>query len=187
MGYYISYEDDRYILLCVRQGVLAGAEEIEYRVDEDQGYRHEDESDYRIQCNYVAKYLVGSLVVLLAEKYGEHGRRSGTYQGSESCRKVHQRECDRQAGNGKRTYTLSDEYAVDHIIQGRCGLCDDGRQGILLEQSAYLFCTKLGRDCVFGFCHFVIQALLLPRFQKTEERSQGCFRRFLNIRIRSRK
>ena len=138
----VADQDDLHVFLCVWEGVLAGTEEVQNRVYESQCDNHEYQSDDYVQTDYVSENLVGSLVVLLSQEDGQHGRRSRSYQCAEGGGKVHQRECDRKTGNGQRAYALADEDAVHHIVQRCRCLRYDGRQGILLEQSAYLFCSE---------------------------------------------
>ena len=94
MRYDVTDEDDAYVLLGIRQGVLACSEEIQYRVYENEGDCHEQQADDDVQCDYIAKNLVGCLVVLLSEKDGKHCCCTGSYEGAECCGKVHERECD---------------------------------------------------------------------------------------------
>ena len=138
----VADQDDLHVFLGIGESVLAGTEEVQDRVNECQCDNHEYQSDDDVQADYISENLVGSLVVLLSQEDGQHGRCSRSDQCAEGCGKVHQRECDRKAGNGQRAYTLTYEDAVHHVVQRCRCLCYDGRQGILLEQSAYLFCSE---------------------------------------------
>ena len=97
VGHYVSVEDDLYVFLCVRKGVFAGTEEIEYRVNEYQGHGHEEQAKDDVQADYVSENLVCSLIILLTQKDRQHCRCSGSHKGTEGCGEVHERECDRKA------------------------------------------------------------------------------------------
>ena len=67
MRYDVSDKDNRDVFLCIRQSVLAGTEEIKYRVDEYESNCHEDQPYDDIKTYHIAENLVGCLVVLLTE------------------------------------------------------------------------------------------------------------------------
>ena len=89
MRHDVSVKDDLYVFLCIRKGVFARTEEIEYRVYEYQSHGHEHKTEDHVKADYVSENLVCSLVVLLAQKDGKHGCSTGADKGTECSRKVH--------------------------------------------------------------------------------------------------
>ena len=143
MCHRIADEDDPHIFLCISDGVFARPEELEYRVEEQERHRHEEQSDHHVEDDHIAEHLVGCLVVPLSEQYGYHSCRSDSHQGAERRRKVHQRERHRQSGDGQRTYALTYEYAVYDVVQGRRRHGYDGRDGIVLKELSYRLRAEL--------------------------------------------
>ena len=142
----VSVKYDLHVFLGIWQRIFAGSEEIQDRVYEYQGRSHEYKSDDYVEADHVAEHLVCGLVVLLSKQDREHHRGTGSHESAECGRKVHQRKGDRQSRYGEWTYTLPDEDAVHQIVEGCRSLCDNGRKGILLEQSAYLFSAEFCGD-----------------------------------------
>ena len=142
----ITRENDYHILAGIGYRHVARAEEIQNRVEKDQAYGSDDDADGDVQHHHISQNSVGHVVVFLAKQHRDKGGSSYADKGSEGCGKVHQGESDGQAGYGHRADSLSDEDAVDHVVQAGCCHSHDGRHGILLEQFADTLSSQLGRN-----------------------------------------
>ena len=148
MGNDIAYEDDCHILPCKGERVVAGSEETQYRIQESQHKRGENQADGNVQGKDVAQNLAGVVIVLLAQQDGHQGHSAHSHQGAQRGGKVHKGECDGKSGNGVGTHILyvSDVDAVHHIVQRSRGLGNYSRDRVHSQKRTNILGSKLGRS-----------------------------------------
>ena len=149
VGEDVAIENPLHVLTSIRQRLVGSSEEAQDGVESSQNNAHEEHAHDDVQRQRVAEELLGLLAVLLAKTHADHRGGAYAYHGTEGCRKVHQREGDGEAGYGHCADALTDEDAVDHIVERRGRHGYDGRHGILHEQSANGLCPKF-------FCPIVL-------------------------------
>ena len=69
MRYHIAQKDNDHVVACERQCVLTGAEEHQYRVEENQCYDGEQASNYDIEHHFVKKDFVCDGIILLPQQH----------------------------------------------------------------------------------------------------------------------
>ena len=154
---HVSEQYDAHVLPGIEDGVVAGAEEIEYRIQERQGDHREHYSYDQVQRKHVREHLLGRIIVLLAEKHGYQGHAAHAHERAHRGRQVHQRE-----GHGKSAYcvrahpgNMADIDAVDHIIQRSSGLGYDARDRIHLQEFSDFFRSELCRSGGIDIRHII--------------------------------
>ena len=87
--------------------------------------------------------MLGCLIVALPQLHADTRRGTHTYCSAKGCTQVHERHRDAQSGNGIGTHHLTYRGAVYDVVQrGGCH-CHNSRQGILHQQFAHRFLSKL--------------------------------------------
>ena len=150
--YDVAHQDDRHVVAGVADRRLACPEEVEDRVEEEQGDQSEAESDDEVEHHDVAQYVLCRGVVLLSEPHRDERGGADADERSERRGEVHQREGERQSRNGHRSDAQPDEDAVDHVVQRRGRHGDNGRYGVLDEQFADSFRSEFS-GCSLDDCH----------------------------------
>ena len=112
----ITQEDYNHILTGIRQGGIAGTEETQYGVNEQQSHATEQHTYDDIQHHAVAQDTVGYVIVALSQLHTEECRRAHAYGCTECRREVHEREGDGQSGYSQGTHALTYKDTVHHII-----------------------------------------------------------------------
>ena len=137
MGHGIAHEYYLHIVAGVGDSGLAGAEEVEYGVEEDETQGTNSDTHQQVERNGIAQQVLGDTIVALSQFHGDRGRGSHTDGGTERSREVHEGQRDGQSRYGERTYYLSQEHAVGDIVERRGGHGNDSWQGKLPQQPPY--------------------------------------------------
>ena len=114
--HHIAQQDDNHEFAGIGQRHVAGSEEAQNGVEEQQTDDHEQESHNEIQRHRIAQQLLGTLIVVLTQFHTDTRRRTHAHSSSECRTEVHEGKRNAQAGNGIRPDHLSDEGAVDDVI-----------------------------------------------------------------------
>ena len=112
----VTGQDNLHVVAGITDGVGTRPEEVENRVEEHQGDDGEGNTDNQVQGDDIAQYRLCCAIVPLSQLHGDKGRGTHTYHGPKGCSQVHEREGNGQTRNSQRTYTMSDEDTVHHII-----------------------------------------------------------------------
>ena len=140
MRKYIAQQDDEHVAVRIRQGVVAGSEEAQDRVQETERHRREQDADDDVERQHIGEHLLCSAVVLLAQQHGDERHGAHADQRAHGRGQVHQGEGDGQAADGGRADArdMADVDAVDHVVQRSRRLGDDARDGVLAQEGTDL-------------------------------------------------
>ena len=117
--------------------LVAGSEESQDRVEEEQTDDAQSDTDDEIQRNRVAQNVLRCGIILLSQLHADGCGRSYANTGSESGGEVHEGEGDGETRDGHGSHTLTDEYAVNNVVERRGGHRNHRWQGILNQQLAH--------------------------------------------------
>ena len=148
----VAGECDDHILACIGQRGVAGAEEAQYRVEEEERYDAERNADDDVKRERIAEHTLGCGVVFLSQLHRYARRGTYAHTGSERRREVLQGKCNGKAADGECTAALSDEYTVCHVVERRCRHGSDGGQSVLHQQLAHGLCAQL-KSSLFAVIH----------------------------------
>ena len=138
----ITQQVDAHIVARIGQGILTRAKELQNRDKQREGDDGEEHTDDGVECHHIAEYLVGHLVVTLAEQNRDEGSSTRTYQSAKRCREIHNGDGDGQARNSHRANALTDKNRVDDVVERRCCHRNNGRESIGFQQLTYLLSAK---------------------------------------------
>lgn len=127
-------QDDLHEVAGIVDRLLARPEEVEDGVEEEQADGHEQSTDQHVQQHDVSQRILGGAPVSLAQPDGDDGGGADADHRAESRGDVHQRQGDGQSRDGQRPDAMTDEDAVDDVVERRRGRGDDGGDGISQEQ-----------------------------------------------------
>ena len=112
----VSEKDNLHVVARISHSLVAAAEKVKNRVEERHYHHRKSHPQQNIQYKHVTQHPLSRIIILLPQFDGNQRSRSHAHQRTESRRKVHQREGQRQSRNSHCTYTMTDEDAVHHII-----------------------------------------------------------------------
>ena len=134
MGNDRTAENDLHEIACITDRGIARPEEAENGVQQQQTYGRKKRRYQKIEQHHIAQHPLGSLPTSLSQPDRGERRSTDPDQRPESRRDVHQRHRKRHAGNGDRTDAVSDENAIDDVVERRRGHRDNRRDRITDEQ-----------------------------------------------------
>lgn len=134
MGNDRTAENDLHEISCITDRSVARPEEAENGVQQQQTYGRKKRRYQKIEQHHIAQHPLGSLPASLPQPDRGERRSTDPDQRPESRRDVHQRHRKRHAGNGDRTDAVSDENAIDDVVERRRGHRDNRRDRITDEQ-----------------------------------------------------
>ena len=116
MSHHVAYEYDAHVVACVRDGLFAGSEDVQYVVQEYQADDGEQKSHHQVECDGVAQDILCHIIFSLSQSYAYDCACSHSYHGSEGCSEVHERTGHGHAADTYVAHSLSHEYAVHDIV-----------------------------------------------------------------------
>ena len=145
----VAQQDDHHVAPCEWQGVVARSEEIQYRIEEQEGDQCEEDAYYDIERQYVGKDLLRGIIVLLPQEDGDQRHSAHAHEGAEGGGEIHQGEGYGQSRNGVRSHVpdMADVDTVDHVVQRSRGLGDDARNRVHLQKFSDFLRPEFGRGC----------------------------------------
>ena len=144
MGQDIAIKDDLHVLVRILQGILAGAEGHEDRIEPDETHGHDDSREDDIHHDHVAQHAVGAVVVLLAQVDSQQRGRTYAHQTTEGGTDIHEGFCHRESTQRQGSAAVADIDGIDDIVQRSGRHRDDGGHGVLPEKSTHRGCSKFG-------------------------------------------
>ena len=92
-----------------------------------------------LMTRLIVEQEFGGFVIALAQFHTDAGGSTHSHGCTEGSTQVHERKRDAQARDGVGAHHLPDESAVDDVVERRRGHGNNGRQGVLRQQSAHGF------------------------------------------------
>ena len=154
VGKHVAQQDYLHILTSIADGGVAGPEEVEDGVEEQQCDGAENDTHHHIHHQGIAQYLLCRTIVFLPQLHRDEGRRTHTHHSTECCGYVHQGEGDGQSRQRQCIHAVSYKYAVDNVVERRGQHSYDRGYGILFQQLAHRLGTQFARNSLF--CHPII-------------------------------
>ena len=114
---HITQQDYLHVLAGIADGGVAGPEEVEDGVEEQQCEDAEDDTHHHVHHHGIAQYLLRRVIVFLTQFYRDEGRRTHTYHSTECRGYVHQGEGDGQSRQRQGIYAMANEHAVDNVVE----------------------------------------------------------------------
>ena len=94
VAHHIAQQDDDHILMCIDERLVAGSEESQDRVEEEQADDAQSDTDDEIQRNRITQNVLRCGIIFLSQLHADGSRRSYAHTGSEGCGEVHEGEGD---------------------------------------------------------------------------------------------
>ena len=151
MGHGVACQDDGHEVVGIGQREVAGAEEAQDGSQEQLEHEAQHKAHRDVHDDDVAQDVAGRVVVLLPEAHRHERRGAHAHHGAEGRRERHDGPREGQSHDGPVAHTLSDENAVDNVVNGRGSHGHDGRDGIFHQQATYGFFSQFVE--LVGFIH----------------------------------
>ena len=124
----------------IDERLVAGSEESQDGVEEEQTDDAQSDTDDEVQRNRVAQNVLCRGIIFLSQLHADGCGRSHANTGSEGGGEVHEGEGDGETRDGHGSHTLTDECTVNNVVERGGGHCNHRWQGILYKQ----FTHRLG-------------------------------------------
>ena len=140
----VSEQNDGHEVSGERQCLVACAEETKNRIDEEQKKQSESHAEYAIHDDHIAEDGLGCVIVLLSQFHAHESGCAHANHRAERCGQRHDGHGERQSHDGFRAHALTDEDAVDDVVNARGSHCNDGGNGVVQEQTPHgLLCKHV--------------------------------------------
>ena len=116
MGHDITQKDNCHKIARIAHRLVACPKEIQNRIDKYQHQETYHDTHDDIQHQDIAQYLLGYIVIPLAQFYRQQRGRTDTDHRTKCRRYLHDRKTQRHTGYGQRSDTLSDKNSIDNMV-----------------------------------------------------------------------
>ena len=147
----VAEQNDLHKLVRIGQRRIACANQAQQRIKQPRAHNRVTDAKHEIQKDGVAKDLRGLVVTLLPQTDRDQRTATTTHQRAQCRAHIHHRQGQRQPGNRHGPHAMTDEDAIDDVVNRCRGGGNHSRNRVVRQQLKDIATAQLPQSLLLRF------------------------------------